>query len=470
MSAFATSVAQASPSRPAPARDPPRLQILSAALTLLLVCLLLRGGDTLAATLLAEWKQLLFWSVLVMFISFFPITVDDALLTLDEPILLALALLYPPEVAALVALSASVDVREFKGQIVFPRAMYNRAQVGLSVYLAGSAFRAVTDGDLDPWLIAIMGTAAAVAAEYFANVLLVSLHARVRWRLDFWGAVRKLKVGETGQFLATYLGYGTLALVLAHLFQGVGAWSVATFLVPILVARQMFVRGQALQSMAEMLRNRDRLLEKVSDRILDERRDERIRLAGDLHDDVLQALTKIWLSARLLEKQQGVDASSSEDLKELIQVSECSIESLRRVVHDLKESPIGGWGGLVPNLRSLVRNLRLEWKANIQLRLPDAVELEPATEFVAYQIAREALINSLKHAHASVIVALVRVLGSELVLVVEDDGVGFSMQTVDSASHFGIDLMDERTRSVGGNIRISSVKGHGTQVTARFPK
>lgn len=469
MSASAASVAQASPSsRLTPTRDPPNLRILAAVLTLVVAGLFIRNGDALVATLVAEWRSLVFWAALIALVSIFPIRVDDALLTVDEPILLALAILYPPEVAALVALMASVDVREFKGQLVFARALYNHMQIGLSIYVAAQAFRLVTGGDLAPWPVAVIGTAVAVSAEYLTNVFLVSLHARVRWGLDLKGAVRKLKVGQRSQFLATYLGYGSLALVLVHLFQLVGAWSTVAFLLPIMVARQTLVRGEALETLSEKVRSRDRLLKKVSDRIVDERKDERSRIAGDLHDEVVQALTQIWLSARILEKQQKATGQVSDELQALVRSSEACIELFRRVIHDLKDWP-DGWAGLIPTLEGLIRDLRIEWKKNIQLDVPDVLEIDSSTQFVIYQITREALVNSLKHADASSVRVAIEVSDNELTLSVEDDGVGFSLETADPTSHFGLRLMGERSRSVGGTINISSERGRGTQITATFP-
>jgi signal transduction histidine kinase len=468
MSATAASVAQASPSsRSAPTRDPPSALALSGILTLLLGALLARGGDTLAITIQAEWKELLFWALLVVVLSFLPIAVDDVRLTLDDPILLALALLYPPEVAALVALLASFDLRELKGEVAFSRALFNRVQIGLSVYLAGAAFRLVSDGSLDPWPIAILGTVAAVAAEYVANCFLVSLHARNRLRLDFRASIRRLTVGNTGQFLATHLGYGSLALVLARLFGSVGAWSVAMFLVPILVARQMLVRGQAIHALVEKLKNRDRLLEKLSDRILDERRDERMRVAGDLHDEVLQDVIRIWLWARLLEKQ-GTASTSSDDVRELARASQSSIESIRNVIRGLKECSMS-WGGLRPTLQGLVRDLRLEWKAKIQLHLPDVLDVDEATQLGAYQVVREALINSLKHAQASAIIITMQVAKGELSVQVEDDGIGYLVETVDTSTHFGLGLIEDRVSKLGGRTIIRSVPNIGTTVQANFP-
>jgi signal transduction histidine kinase len=340
-------------------------------------------------------------------------------------------------------------------------------QIGLCVYIAGAAFRFVSDGSFDPWPIAIVGTVSAVAAEYLANCVLVSLHAKDRLRVDFGTAVRRLTVGNVGQFLATHLGYGSLALVLAHLSRGVGNWSVAMFLVPILVARQMLVRGQAIHALVEKLKTRDRLLEKLSDRILDERRDERMRVAGELHDEVLQDLIKIWLSARLVEKQ-GAASTSSGDLRELVDASQSSIESVRNVIRGLKQSSMS-WGGLRPTLDGLVRDLRLEWKARIQLHLPEALDVDAGTQLVAYQVVREALMNSLKHARASAIIVTLQVREGELSAQVEDNGIGFVVETVDTSMHFGLGLIMDRVNRLGGRASIRSMPSIGTTVQATFP-
>jgi signal transduction histidine kinase len=449
-----------------PTRDPPTLQVLAAALAFLFAALLLRSADSLGATLLAEWKPLLFWAVLIVLLSLFPIMIDDATLTLDEPFLLATAVLYPPEVAALVAFCAAIDVREIRGETVLTRAIYNRVQIGFCVYLAGLAFRFVTSGELDPWHIALLGTGAAVGAEYLVNVVLVSLHARVRWRLGFQDAARKLKVGNAGQFLATHLGYACLALVLAHMFRGIGAWSVATFLVPILVARQMLIRGQTIEALAEEVRSRDRLLKKVSDRILDERRDERRRIAGDLHDEVIQGLTEIWLLGKLIEKKSVSHGPTSDDIANLVSMSQTSIESLRTIIHDLRE-PSPGLGDLVPTIDGLVRNARLDWKVKINLELPTRAEMPRDSHVVVYQVAREALLNALKHAKASTICVRLLLQPGQLILEVEDDGIGF-VTGMDFPRHFGLQLLEERVHGVGGQTEIVSEPNKGTRVRATF--
>ena len=363
------------------------------------------------------------------------------------------------------ALVGAADAREFKHEISFLRALFNRSQIALSVLLAGSAFHGIAQG-LDPWPLATIGTAVALAVEHLVNVSLVLVYLTTVSSTE--ATVRRFSVGRPLHFLGTYLGNGILALVLAHLFREVGAWSVVAFLVPILVARQALVRAQRLQELAARLQSRERLLERLVDRAVDERRDERLRIAGDLHDDVLQGLTRVWFLAKIANKKVELDTWTGSELEELAEGSEASIEALRNVIRDLKQSPLGR-GGFVPTLRLLVRDLQLDWRLPIRLVIPQRVDLGAESQVIAYQVAREALVNALKHAKASQIVVVVTQENGEVEVTIEDDGVGFVLEATDPSSHFGIGLMEERLRRVRGTLSIQSGENKGTRLLARLP-
>jgi signal transduction histidine kinase len=463
MSATSVSVVQPAGTARSPTRDPLSAHLLTAGVVAILAFLLIRGSESLTQTIQARWPELLFWTALVFLVNLFPIAVGDLRLTLDVPILLAVAFLYSGEVGAISALLGAIDLREIRREVGVSRAVFNRAQVALSILVAGSAFHLTATG-LDPWTRAIAAAALALTLEYAVNVFLVTLLFFSLRGTTGIKIPRVFSVGKPGQFLATYLGYGVLALVLAQLFARVGAWSVVFFLIPTLVARQMLIRGQALELMAERLRYSERLLERLVDRAVDERRDERLRIAADLHDDVLQTLTRLWLLAKILERGSG-DAS---DLQELVEGSEASIESLRNVIHDLKKSPLGR-GGLIPTLKLLARDLQLDWKTRVTIEVLTQLELDPQRQVLAYQVIREAILNALKHARTSEVrVRLAQERGA-VVIAVEDDGIGFDSRMVDQVSHFGIGLMKERIQRAGGYIHIHSEKHKGTRLNATIP-
>ncbi|MNY60992.1 Nitrate/nitrite sensor protein NarX [compost metagenome] len=83
------------------------------------------------------------------------------------------------------------------------------------------------------------------------------------------------------------------------------------------------------------------------------------------------------------------------------------------------------------------------------------------------QITREALSNCLRHAHAQNAWLQLRQEGETVRLSVEDDGRGFSGK-VDPREHHGLNIMDERARSLHGQLQIISREPQGTRVQLDF--
>ena len=413
--------------------------------------------------------DLLFWSVLVLAMNVIPFISGDVSFTLDTPLLLAVALLYPPEVACIVAFVGSLDIREVQRRVSPMRALFNRTQIALSVLVAGLLFRSITGGSLEPWTMGALGTALGVIGFHAVNTTTVGIHTAIRSSISLKEAFRSLTVGPVGPFLATYLGYGILALVLAHLFLQVGPWSVALFLIPLEVGRQMLVRGEALERLTEELRHRERLLERLFDRIDEERGVERLRIATGLHDDIMQSLIRMSQLGSFLRKELPPSSAGAEDAAELAQMAQETGESLRRVLSDLQQSPVGR-GGLVPSLKALLSDLQADWQVEIALSGDDTQGLSPGAQVVGYQTAREAVINALKHAEAKRIEVVLRRSDGNLTVTVSDDGRGFDPESVDESQHFGLGLMRTRIRLAGGELAVNSSRGMGTTVEMRLPE
>ena len=268
-------------------------------------------------------------------------------------------------------------------------------------------------------------------------------------------------------FFGTYLGYGLLAFLLAHLFETVGGWSVVAFLVPIVAAQQMLLRTQKLQALTRDLRKREQLMQNLIDSVLDERRDERQRIAGELHDSVLQQLIKLGMIATQLRKQLDPHSAAYGDVEELVQVSDDSVLELRGLMEEIRKSPLGR-GGLMPTLDGLVRDLRLEWQQKIFLSMPAEIEAPARTQVTAYQVAREGLLNALKHAQAAAIWVHVAAGTDSLLVEVQDDGIGFNPDDQPSL-HFGLRLLQERLEGCGGTLSLESQLGEGTRLRATIP-
>ncbi len=113
---------------------------------------------------------------------------------------------------------------------------------------------------------------------------------------------------------------------------------------------------------------------------------------------------------------------------------------------------------------------QIERSGDISIELhtiPDPLpSLPAAVEVAAYRIAREAIINSVRHAGASECRTTLEATDTELTVTVDDDGVG-----IDHTRRPGVGMtsMRERTEELGGSFHIVSNEGGGTRIRATIP-
>jgi signal transduction histidine kinase len=442
--------------------------LLAYGLLAFLLAFLVVRHHQLAETLGSNLADLAVWTLMIVVVNLFPVWLRAATFTMDMPLLLAVALLYPPEVAVLVALIASLDVRELSGQVSVTRAVFNRSQIASLVLVAGWIFHGLATGP-ESWPVTVLATLVATAASFILNCYWVTLYTCLRVGQPLKVALGALRDESLGEFAATYAGYCTLALVLAFLFKEVGVWPVVLFLVPTVVAQLMLARGRSLRNLAEDLRRRERLFERLSDRIVDERRDERLRIAADLHDEVLQSLIRISQLSHFLVGEVSPSTQAHQDADELTNLTRETVESLRHVVGDLQRSPLGT-GGLVPTLQGLAEELQLVWRTKIVVVSAEDPPLSPSQQVAMYQMIREALLNAMKHARATQVLVTLTVEDGGTLATIGDDGCGFLLSEVDIHSAFGIGLMKERARMSESRIEVTSAPDEGTSVRIWMPE
>lgn len=419
--------------------------------------------------LLSQAWDILVWTVVVAVVGLAAVQLSGgAQLGLDLPVLLAAGYVLGPIPAGLIAFAGYIDLREFRRRIPLDRALFNRAQTSLSVIAATTVFSLVA-GSESPWPIAMIGAMAALCVDAILNVAFVAgvmaLHEQAAPRI----ALGKLRLGSLADFVLTYTSFGLLSLLLAEVYESVGSWSLLTFVLPLLLARKAFTQIQALESANSKIEDQRTALRVASDSIADERRDERLAVAAGLHDDVLPPLYKVHLLGQVLRQQlaTGQLLAMENDVPELVRATDEASRTIRSLIRDLRQSPLGA-GGLCHTLGLLIDQMRSEVNLTIQAELED-VTGSPVVELLAYQVAREALRNALRHSAASCVTVVVRQDDDYIRLLVQDDGRGFSPEAVDKRSHFGLALMRERVELGGGELQVESQPGSGTCVVARLP-
>jgi signal transduction histidine kinase len=202
---------------------------------------------------------------------------------------------------------------------------------------------------------------------------------------------------------------------------------------------------------------------------------ERSRISRDLHDGILQTLLSIEIQLDVLRRRvAGSPEHAVAGLANLQQTVKNESAELRHMVTDLRPLRVQS-ADLVDLMRGFAERYRNESTLALDL-LIDSVELHAPDRVCReiFQIYREALNNIKKHAKASHVVVKLSQDDSRLVLVVDDNGEGFSF-----AGRFTGDELDrlrlgpisikERTRTVGGVLTVESNPGHGARLTIEVP-
>ena len=205
---------------------------------------------------------------------------------------------------------------------------------------------------------------------------------------------------------------------------------------------------------------------------------ERRRLSQDLHDEVGHdlMLLKLYLEMIALDSGAAELAGIHSRIAEAIALTSHAIDSVRRLVLDLGPAVFEDLG-FVPAVRSYISQFSSRSKIKVTLQegyLPDEV---PSSHQVAlYRLLQGALSNVLKHARAkNVKVSLGSMKDSVLIMVIEDDGVGFDTTAMPKRRSFGLTAMRERVEVLGGKIHLQSkpastvAKVHGTRIEIDLP-
>lgn len=413
--------------------------------------------------------ELALWAVVVAGVDLVPIRVWGSVsVSMSFPVTLAAGMLFLPTEAALISFLGSFDPRELRGEVSLAKSIFNRSQVAASV-MAGSALFHSMGGSVLVWPAVLLPGLLALLLDAALNAFLVVSAVSLQDRMTPPGVLAKMFGSSPVHYLAGYLLLGLLALPLSVAVEVGHVWALALFLAPLVLAREMFRQTQRVLLASERIREKDLALLGSASELVRERRDERIRLAGELHDEVLPSLFKVHLMGQVLKQDLagGRLLELDEDLPELLSATDEAQRVIRELLGDLRRSPIGA-AGLLPTLRMLIDQLRVAGLPPVELSAEE-VGSSALSQLLVYQVIREALHNSAKHAKAAHIAVRLWRDDSVIRVVIRDDGVGFDVQGVERERHFGLEMMIERLEAAGGRMIIDSRLGDGTTVAASLP-
>ena len=199
------------------------------------------------------------------------------------------------------------------------------------------------------------------------------------------------------------------------------------------------------------------------------RLEERARIAREIHDTLVQALTAIALQLEgAVRKFEDSPQRARDRLQRALDLARQSLDDARRSVLNLRGTPPAG-RPLREALAALGRGLTAETGVRVRVRASGTHALASRTEAELLRIAQEALTNVHRHAHARAVEITLTTTARRIRLSIQDDGRGFSSTAVPSG-RLGIVGMRERAQALGGSLRLVSRPGRGTTITASVPR
>ncbi len=190
---------------------------------------------------------------------------------------------------------------------------------------------------------------------------------------------------------------------------------------------------------------------------------ERNRLARELHDTLAHSLTALSVSLETVKAYFDIDREKTRELiDKSLDATRQGVDETRRALKALRASSLEDMG-LALAIQRAAESAAARYGLNLTLDLQPMPSLSPDVEQSIYRVAQESIENIVHHSHAKNFnVHLVN--NGHTTLTIQDDGIGFDLNTKGPSGHFGLVGMHERAELAGGELKIESKKGKGTQV------
>jgi len=260
-------------------------------------------------------------------------------------------------------------------------------------------------------------------------------------------AIAELGVAAERRQLYTWLGVGVVALLL----------------VSGLLFHQVKQRRLRAERDAGIIAEREAGLKAVFEAAENERR----RLAAELHDGIGQQLGGLKHRLESIKGGNGIGGP----LDEVIHIVDDTSREVRDLAHQMMPKALSRLG-LVPAMDEMLQRSFRDTGVKVAFdHFGVPAELLPALSTGLYRITQELVGNILKHAQATQVDVQLLRNKDHLVLLVQDNGKGYSVAGANSNAPKGIGLRNigDRARSMGGTFTIHGTAGNGTEASVRVP-
>jgi signal transduction histidine kinase len=217
-------------------------------------------------------------------------------------------------------------------------------------------------------------------------------------------------------------------------------------------------------------------IQQEKERMIEIQEQEHRKLARDLHDGPTQSMAAIAMrinfARRLLERDPKATA---DELSKIEDLARRTTKEIRHMLFTLRPLELESQG-LIGALKAMAEKTHETYDQNVIVEAEEHVisRIEMSRQTIIFYIAEEAINNACKYAQANQIWVRMRDYDEDLVMLeIQDDGVGFDKENVESSydqrGSLGLKNMSERAEMVNGVFRLDSAVGKGTTVRVLIP-
>lgn len=197
---------------------------------------------------------------------------------------------------------------------------------------------------------------------------------------------------------------------------------------------------------------------------------ERKRFSEDLHDGLGPLLSSIKIYLKLFDSENHTPEKRKEYLNYANELINDAIQTTRAIANNLMPNVLNDFG-LIKALNSFTEKINLSKAIKINFCAKEfPTRLDNTTEIIIYRVVLELINNTIKHSNAKNINILVKLKTEELIILFEDDGMGFDYNNIiKTEKSSGLKNISNRIKSINGKIIFSSLTNFGTKVNISIP-
>ncbi len=201
------------------------------------------------------------------------------------------------------------------------------------------------------------------------------------------------------------------------------------------------------------------------------REEERFNISREIHDELGQHLVAMKMDIAWLDKKLNIsDSQIKEKIVDIIELIHLMISSVRKISFNLRPYSLEDLGLNIAVEQYLKEfeersNININFESNL---VQDNLHIDLRTTL--FRIVQESCTNIAKHSKANKVNIIINNNESEIILIIEDNGIGFNLHELPFKKTLGIVGMKERANNLGGAYKIVSELNRGTKVEVVIPK